>query len=283
MNTKQLRIVVALALVGAIGAGACDDEDPVRNDGGVAGTGGTRLDAGAGTGGRTDAAAGGSTAGAVAGAGGGLAGSGGSDGGAGTGGVGDGGVGDGGLDAMPATPRGANNPPTLGAQIDRMGRPAVSTATIATFTADATTKGARKDAYNQAAIATWATFIPDMRASLAILDALDGTCGNQLAADAMSLPRYTFLATVLSDDRLYVNSGSGKCGIYLGLEAEIVNPSLPAELKGSCGGRTPTDDVIDRSYSVLAAGLLTGVDDTITSDAEATHSLTTFPFLAAPK
>jgi hypothetical protein len=50
---------------------------------------------------------------------------------------------------------------------------------------------------------------------------------------------------------------------------------------GGCGGRTPLDDIIDRSYSVLAAGALTGIDDTITSDG-ANHDPDVFPFLASP-
>jgi hypothetical protein len=42
----------------------------------------------------------------------------------------------------------------------------------------------------------------------------------------------------------------------------------------------PADDIIDRSYSVLAAGVLTGVDDTITENDEEFSD--EFPFLAAP-
>ena len=91
--------------------------------------------------------------------------------------------------------------------------------------------------------------------------------------------RYDALAEVLLDDRLYVNSASGTCGIYLGLEGEVVG-ALPAGM-GGCGGRTPNDDVIERSYSVLAAGTLTGVDDLVTGDARE-HSADVFPFLAEP-
>ena len=38
--------------------------------------------------------------------------------------------------------------------------------------------------------------------------------------------------------------------------------------------------MIDRSYSVLAAGILTGVDDLITSND--VENLAEFPYLAAP-
>jgi len=177
-----------------------------------------------------------------------------------------------------AMPRGPAGKPALGAQIDRTGRPAISTALIETFSADDAAKGAKKDEYNRSTPAQGAGFVPNMKASLAIMDALDGTCGNQLLAAATG-DRYAMLATVLGDDQLYVNSTSGTCGVYLGAEAEVVG-AVPAGM-GGCGGRTPLDDVIARSYSVLAAGALAGVDDTITSDG-APHDPNTFPFLAPP-
>lgn len=176
-------------------------------------------------------------------------------------------------------PRGKANRPTPGVQIDRMGRPAVATATIATFSSDDVAKGQMKDAYNAAAPASWATYSGEMKKSLAILDSLDGVCGNQLVAD-QTAERYAFLAGVLADDQLYVHSERGECGIYLGLEAEIVG--AVGEGEGKCGGRTPTDDVIDRSYSVLAAGVLAGVDDGVTG-ADANADPNVFPFLGAPK
>jgi predicted small lipoprotein YifL len=187
---------------------------------------------------------------------------------------------DGGTDAGPVDPmpRGAGNPPALGAQIDRMGRPAINTALNNPFNGDATARNAAKDAYNSDDDpSTWAaTWSDDFRTSLAILDSLDTVCGNQLGADGAD-ERYAFLAGVLADDQLYVNTASGMCGTYLGYEAEV----LEIVEAGGCGGRTPNDDVIDRSYSVLAAGILTGVDDTITED-DAEHDPNVFPFLAAP-
>lgn len=192
----------------------------------------------------------------------------------GSGGDGDGGTAGGPTDAKP---RGANHPPELGAQIDRMGRAAIATATIATFNADADEKGMQKDAYNAAEPEDWSDFEDEMRANLAILDGLDETCGNQLLADA-SEPRYATLASILADDRLYVLSTVGECGIYLGLEGEIAGALEPGE--GKCGGRMLDDDVIERSYSLLAAGLLTGVDDTITENDK--ENSDEFPFLPSP-
>jgi len=177
--------------------------------------------------------------------------------------------------------------PTLGAQIDRTGRPAISTALLSTFEADDAVKGAAKDEYNaNADPSTWGAAYSDAFAgSLAILDSLDGTCGNQLLADADddTPARYAGLAGALAGDMLSLqsNPASGSCdgGVYLGVEAETLG--VLGEGEGGCGGRDPNNDVIDRSYSVLAAGILTGVDDTITEDA-ANHDPDVFPFLADP-
>ena len=69
--------------------------------------------------------------------------------------------------------------------------------------------------------------------------------------------------------------GSLTCGQYLGVEANAVG--IP---NADCGGRTPEYDVIDTTYSVLAAGVLSGVSDGIVADGKVT---TTFPFLAPPQ
>lgn len=173
--------------------------------------------------------------------------------------------------------------PTLGTQIDGNGRPAINTALVATFNGDSVSKGASKDAYNAAGPAEWPDFKEQFKASLGILDSLDTICGNQLLADDEDPNgRYDALAGVLVDDRLYVNSDSGTCGVYLGVEAEAIEAVGAGE--GGCGGRSLDDDVIERSYSILATGALggeMGVDDTITANDVANS--TTFPFLAAPQ
>src|SRR5712672_2619843 len=87
------------------------------------------------------------------------------------------------MNLMPAAP-------TLGAEIDRMGRPAINTALNNSFNPDDTTKGSGKDAYNaEGNQANWATLMLDGKlvtkefaGNLAIIDALDGVCGNQLLA-----------------------------------------------------------------------------------------------------
>ncbi|MEM1416472.1 MAG: hypothetical protein AAGH15_16295 [Myxococcota bacterium] len=177
--------------------------------------------------------------------------------------------------------RGPDAPPAIGAQIDRNGRPAISTATVSTFTPDAN-RDARRAAYATASDpATWgASFSEEIAATLAILDSVDTVCGNQLLAGADAVAgRYDGLAGVLADDRLWVNAASGGNGgnLYLGVEAQALGV-LP---DGGAGGRRPTDDIIERSYSVLVAGVLDGIDDGIPTD-DAPQSDTAFPFLAAP-
>ncbi|MEM6789661.1 MAG: hypothetical protein AAF715_19235 [Myxococcota bacterium] len=240
MNKAMVRVgLVAIASVLAVGCG--DDDDPMPTGSG-------------GSGGATSTTTTSTTS---------------------AGGNGQGGSGAGGMAAMP---RGENNPPTPGTQIDRTGRPAISTALIEAFNPDAATANATKDAYNQAGPDDWSSFADEIEFSLAVLDGLDEDCGNQLVADQDPADRYSFLAGVLADDQLYVLSSSGTCGTYLGLEAEIVG-AVPAGA-GGCGGRTPADDVIERSYSVLALGALNGFDDTIAADDGVQTD--TFPFLGAP-
>src|SRR5437762_6477365 len=84
-------------------------------------------------------------------------------------------------------------PPKLGAQIDRMGRPAISTALIALRDAAGAARTAQKDAYNHASDpATWksttvktgTTIARELAANLAVFDAFD----KGLAGAAGALP-----------------------------------------------------------------------------------------------
>jgi hypothetical protein len=186
-------------------------------------------------------------------------------------------------DAPPSTPP----PPTLGPQIDRMGRPAINTALNHTFDVNASTKGAAKDAYNQdEGQGNWSTmYAPDFVSSLAILDALDGTCGNQVLYDgsAAAGAAYGTAAGLLAADELYLNTNNGTCNIYLGVELDYLSIAGATD----CGGRTPTEDVVDVSYSALAAGLggfdMTTLAPKIGDGVSAHTDLgTTFPYLGAP-
>ena len=176
-------------------------------------------------------------------------------------------------------------PPTLGTQIDRMGRPAINTAVSDPFDPSSTAEDAAKDAYNaNSDPTTWVSaFTPQFISNLAILDGLDAKCGNQVFATLPdggynpSETRYTTLASVLADDRLWVNTASGTCVVYLAVEANATGLIS----NNDCGGRTPLEDVIDESYSLLAAGTVSGVTDGINQDADGPPDLSTFPFLNA--
>lgn len=187
-----------------------------------------------------------------------------------------------GLSANLSCPTPPAGQPAEGPQIDRMGRAAINTALIGPFLDPGLggPRGALQDTYNGAAIpGQWnERFSHEIAANLAIYDGLDRTCGNQLlAGDTAAAGRYSALAGVLADDQLYVNTASGTCQIYLGVEGNAVGIT-----NDDCGGRTPLEDTIDVSYSVLAVGALSGVTDGIDSDTDGTASLDDFPFYAPP-
>jgi len=186
----------------------------------------------------------------------------------------------------------ASNPaPKIGTQIDRMGRPAVNTALTDPFGLVAnTTTDAFKDSYNaESNPAMWqGKFMTAIEANLAVLDAADTVCGNSVGVMGDGVDagnRYSFIATVLADDELYVNTTSGTCGLYLAQEATALGLSAAA---GDCGGRTPLEDVVDESYTLLTAGVTAylgnahAVTDGIDVDADHPPSATDFPFLGAP-
>jgi hypothetical protein len=186
----------------------------------------------------------------------------------------DGGVADGGVEGPPAAP-------ALGAQIDRMGRPAVNTALTDPFsTTTPATADANKDGYNTAAVSSsWgATYKGPFATSLAIFDSLDQNCGNQVAAGAMLMAgRYDTLAGLLADDQLYVRSDKTSCTQYLAVELGVAGVNL---FNNDCGGRTLSYDVVDVTYSALASGSIGDVTDGVPNDST---FATTFPFLAAPQ
>lgn len=200
--------------------------------------------------------------------------------------------------------------PALGAQIDRMGRPAINTALTHAFDVNPTTKGAAQDAYNQdTAVAQWpATYVPGKDGfafNLALYDALDsgltcadgqcqgagGTngCGNQpLFASPASATSYNGLAGVLADDQLYVDTSKSTCGLYLAVEFGVVTGAGNTV----CGGRQPTDDVGAITYTAVAIGIggFKASDGSFTPFIHtgpgvvphADVSNTAFPFLGAP-
>lgn len=176
-------------------------------------------------------------------------------------------------------------PPTLGAQIDRLGRPAINTALNHTFDPDAGSAGAAKNAYNQdTAQATWsATNTAQFAGNLAVFDGLDRDCNNQFLAskDAgaqnSNVAKYGTLAAVTADDRLWLDTAGVTCTTYLAVEGQATG-TIP---NTDCGGRGLGYDVIDVTYSATAIGAVSGVTDGISADTAKTSGVA-FPFLATP-
>lgn len=164
--------------------------------------------------------------------------------------------------------------PTLGALVDRVGRPGIAELLIAPFDPTTDHQAAVVSAFASADPTTWqSTARAPIAASLAIWDGLDGTCGNQaLAAATVSATRYDALATLLADDRLWLDSRQTTCGQYLAVELGVTT---------DCGGRTPSMDVVDVSLSLVVNGTTSGLGDGVSSDADGAASAT-FPFLRVP-
>jgi hypothetical protein len=203
------------------------------------------------------------------------------------------------LDGTPIPP-----PPVVGAQIDRMGRPLIGTALIGVF-ASAQDQAMARDAYHRAADpAAWATTVirtnltieAEVEDNLAVFDAWDigdmkitgPGCGNALGYLVGTSP-YRPAAEVFADDELYVDTLYTSCPFYLALELDLVSAGKAAHT--TCGGRMPSHDVVDMTYSVLAGGL--GALDVPSSnyaprihDGVAVHGdikETAFPFLGPPR
>ena len=163
-----------------------------------------------------------------------------------------------------------------GVVIDRMGRALTGNALLGTFDSEAASDR-RKTQYNQAPQEQWSSFAADIAATLAIYDAFDGHCGNQWHTKraAPAAKRYDALASLLADDRLWVNSTSRTCHRYLAVELNEGGRNR------DCGGRTPNYDAVDVFRSLLVMGKTQGVDDGVAAD-DREHSDAAFPFLAAP-
>ncbi len=135
------------------------------------------------------------------------------------------------------------------------------------------TSDARKEQYNRAPEEIRAMFAPDLAETLAIYDGFDGICGNQwLATRRATLGRYTKLAMLLADDRIWINSDAKTCEHSFGVELR----------QADCGGRPPSYDAVDVFRSLLVNGKASGVEDGVSQD-DGKHSDRDFPFLAPPR
>jgi Domain of unknown function (DUF4331) len=165
-------------------------------------------------------------------------------------------------------------------QINRVGRPLSKNALLGVLATD-DVADALKEEWNAATPSTSAKFIPAIAKGLAIYDAFDGKCGNQLLANQEVAPemRYRAFASMLTDDRLWVNSASSVCTQLFAVE--LASVAHQSALKNDCGGRTPNYNASNIWRSLLVNGTTIGVDDGLDHD-EREHSATVFPFLAAP-
>jgi hypothetical protein len=196
-------------------------------------------------------------------------------------------------------------PPALGPQIDRAGRPLITTALIAPLVAAGPARTAIRDAYNHATDpATWKdVMLPnavsierELEASLAVFDAFDrgmtsvagAGCGNAIRYPGSAGPdSYKVAADLFADDELHVDTSRASCPVYFALELEYASSGDVPHT--TCGGRMPGHDVVDVTYSVLAAGQF-GIDaasdfaprlrDAVTVHGDIKDS---FPFLGPPR
>jgi hypothetical protein len=165
-------------------------------------------------------------------------------------------------------------------QVDRAARPLTGNALLGTLSSEAVSN-ALKEQYNATTPAEGSRFIGEIEKGLALYDGFDGACGNQLLADsrAASVDRYRAMATLLADDRIWMNSKSTVCTQLFAVE--LASRAGRSEWGGDCGGRSPNYDAANVYRSVLADGTSTSINDGLHAD-ERTHSATVFPFLAAP-
>jgi uncharacterized protein DUF4331 len=165
------------------------------------------------------------------------------------------------------------------ARVDRAGRPLTGNALLAPLAPDAISDRL-KERYNRAEPGTSAQFVADIQRSLGLYDGYDGVRGNQWLADMRSTGgmRYRRLATLLADDRLWVNSASATCRHLFAVE--LAQLSGRRDLAGDCGGRTPNSDASNIYRSLLAAGNTDAINDSVHHD-DHVHSDVKFPFLAA--
>lgn len=158
-------------------------------------------------------------------------------------------------------------------QIERMGRPLTSLMLNRTFEQNLSVRDSARDLWNRTSMDQWTVFIPEIAHNLGVMDSFDANCGNQFLADpAAGVDRYTTLAGILADDRVWLRLDAAICDNYLGVEGSSID----------CGGRQLTYDVVDVSWAVLVRGGFPPVTDGIAPDPAKTGG-TTFPYLAEPQ
>ena len=171
--------------------------------------------------------------------------------------------------------------PVFGQPIERTARPLIKNALVGGPLAPDAVSNRRKEAYNRVGRDGWMQFSQDIEHTLGLYDGFDGKCGNQWVVDTNADPhnRYRKLATLLADDRIWVNSASATCTQFFAVEFTALG--TPGALPEDCGGRTPNYDASNIFRSLLIDGTTKGGVDGLSHD-EKTHSTIDFPFLAEP-
>jgi hypothetical protein len=102
---------------------------------------------------------------------------------------------------------------------------------------------------------------------------------------------YRLAADAFADDEIYLDTSKTSCPIYLALEIELATAGPNTELHTTCGGRMPSHDVVDMTYSMLAAGrsgfdapsknYAPAIRDGVAAHTDLKESV--FPFLGPPR
>lgn len=159
--------------------------------------------------------------------------------------------------------------------IDRMGRAAVSTALNLN-------DDVMKDAYNQEpSVQDWAKntrFDANFEKNLETFDKLDGNVEWMITNGIHPLREALKLDVLIVDTGKKCESQNRFCeGGYLEIEAELL---LGGPTHTTSGGRTPNEDVIDKTLTLLVTKGTSPVSDGVAAATQpSTH---TFPYLAAP-
>lgn len=178
---------------------------------------------------------------------------------------------------VPLGPSG--RPVTVGPQVSRAGRPRVWEVALVGLGRTPESQLSLAASYLTKTPAEAPEFLAETTSMLGVLDSLDSYCQNQWLS-AKTGDRYRKLAELLLDDRVYLDSTSGDCSVYMGVELEALKKLNPGS--GRCGGHTPRHDPTERLYSLTIGGALTGLDDGLALDRRVPVSLTEFPFLGFP-
>lgn len=194
-------------------------------------------------------------------------------------------------------------PPLLGAQLDRAGRPGITTLLVDVLGTAGAAHTAILDNYNHASepamwelttLAPSVSILTELEKNLALFDAVDNGMTSVPSAGCRNALRYSgppkatsyeTAARMLADDEIHVDTSKTTCAVYLALEIEYASQGQSPH--STCGGRTPIHDTVDLTYSVLAGGL-GGLDlgnftarlgDGVGAHGDVKDS---FPFLGAP-